>query len=50
MQKTDRHEKPHLTAAAIGAAFTVGAFSAAGAAPLYEEPRHLSAQVSFSRS
>jgi hypothetical protein len=33
-----------------GAAFIVGGFSAAGASPLYEEPRHLSAQASISQS
>lgn len=50
MPTTVRQGKPSRTAAAIGAAFIVGGFSAAGASPLYEEPRHLSAQASISQS
>jgi hypothetical protein len=41
---------PRRTAASIGAAFVVGALSAASASPLYEESRHLAAQASMSPS
>jgi hypothetical protein len=49
-QTTARQRNPRPPAAVIGAAFIVATLSAAGAAPLYEEPRHLSVQPSISQS